>query len=190
MIAEGNPLPRLVRPATPADAQSCLEIYAPVVLNSHSSFETRVPDAETYSRRIAGIMRDFPWLVCESGAKVVGYAYASRYRERVAYQWSVEVSAYVADGYRRAGVARSLYGPLLDTLRRQGFRNAYAVIAQPNAPSVAFHESMGFRYLCTYHEVGFKMGRWYDVGWWWLRLNDSTETPSAPIPYSRLHPAP
>lgn len=176
----------IVRPAVASDAAGCLAIYAPIVRETPISFETEVPTVEEFARRIQDTKREYPWLAGESGGTIAAYAYACRHRERGAYQWSVEVSAYVADGYRRRGVGRALYSELFGILRRQGYTNAYAGIALPNPVSVAFHQSMGFTPVGVYEKVGFKLGRWHDVGWWALRLNDGDLPPEPPIPYSAL----
>jgi phosphinothricin acetyltransferase len=107
---------------------------------------------------------------------IAGYAYATRYRERTAYQWSVESSVYIHNDFQRTGIGRVLYDVLLEILKRQGFRNVYAVINLPNDKSVQFHESCGFTWFATYEKVGYKLGRWKDVGWWKLSINDYVES--------------
>ena len=176
-----------IRPAQPSDAAACLAIYAPFVRETPVSFEVEVPTEEEFALRIRETMRDYPWLVAERGERFAGFVYARRHRERGAYRWSVEVSVFVADGYRRTGVGRALYSELFAILRRQGFANAYAGIALPNDASVAFHESMGFAPVGVYRKVGFKLGRWRDVGWWSLRLTDDQVPPVDPIPYRELN---
>ena len=161
-----------LRLATPADAPGVRTIYAPFVRDTWVSFETEVPSADEIAGRIETAVPRFPWLVVDDGGAVAGYTYASAHRGRTAYQWSVEVSAYVADGHRRQGLARRLYGALFDVLRLQGFANAYAGIALPNEASVGFHEAVGFEPVGVYRGVGFKRGAWRDVGWWALRLGD------------------
>jgi L-amino acid N-acyltransferase YncA/FMN phosphatase YigB (HAD superfamily) len=96
------------------------------------------------ARRLAATLSFAPWLVCVDGARVDGYAYATRHRERAAYRWCVDVSVYVRDGCRRGGVGRALYTSLLALLRLQGFRAAHAGITLPNDASVGLHESLGF----------------------------------------------
>jgi phosphinothricin acetyltransferase len=176
----------IVRPADAADAARCLEIYAPFVRETPVSFEIEVPTSEDFARRIAETTMAYPWLVAEIGGVIVAYAYACPHRVRPAYKWSAEVSAYVADGCRRRGVGRALYLELLDVLNRQGYANAYAGIALPNPESVAFHESMGFEPVGVYKMVGFKLGRWHDVGWWSRRLTDGSASPIDPIPYREI----
>lgn len=172
-----------LRLATPADAASLLEIYAPYIRNTSITFETEVPDEKAFAERIRHYLSFGPWLVAEVDGAVAGYAYASRYRERVAYQWSVECSVYIHDGYHRRGLASALYKALFAILQRQGFRNVYAVINLPNDRSVALHEQLGFRYFATYEQVGYKLGRWKNVGWWRLILNEFGEEPEAAVPF-------
>lgn len=175
-----------IRLANPSDAKSLLAIYAPYIERTSITFETEVPSVEAFGQRIAGYLASWPWLVCEVDGQVAGYAYASRYRERVAYQWSVECSVYVHDNFLRSGIARALYTTLFEILRRQGFRNLYAVINLPNERSVAFHESCGFAYFATYEQVGYKLGLWKNVGWWRLIINDFDDEPSAPILFEKM----
>ena len=154
-----------IRLATPADGSALAAIYAPIVVGTATSFELDAPDGEEMGRRIARVTTRTPWLVCEDGGEVVGYAYASSHRERPAYQWSVEVSAYVRDDFKRRGIGRALYSSLFAVLILQGFRNAYAGITLPNAASVRFHEALGFTTVGVYHRVGYKLGAWHDVMW-------------------------
>ena len=130
-----------------------------------------------------------PWLVAEDETgKVIGYAYASRHRERPGYRWSVDISVYIDASWHRRGVGRALYGELLPTLRRQGFVNVYAGIAIPNAGSVGLHESIGMRLIGVYDKVGYKFGEWPDVAWYGMRLSEPTEPPAEPIPFPELGP--
>lgn len=175
-----------IRLATPADAQGILNIYAPYIETTSLTFETITPTKKEFAERMRQYLENWPWLVCETDGKIVGYAYASRYRERVAYQWSVECSVYIHNDFQKTGVGRALYSALFAILQQQGFNNVYAVINLPNEKSVAFHESIGFRYFATYEKVGYKLGQWKNVGWWQLQLNDYGDEPTAPIKFSEL----
>src|SRR5688572_3119831 len=99
----------MIRIATSADARSILDIYAPYIQNTSLTFETEVPSTVDFANRIQSYLDNWPWLVCELDGKIAGYAYASRYRERTAYQWSVECSVYIHDEYRGSGIASQLY---------------------------------------------------------------------------------
>jgi L-amino acid N-acyltransferase YncA len=175
-----------IRVATPRDARAVHEIYAPVVRDTVISFELEPPTVAEMERRIAATLAAFPWLVWEEGGRVAGYVYASRHKERAAYQWSVDVTAYVHPDFRRRGVGKALYLELLRVLRMQGFFTAYGGITLPNAASVALHESVGFSPFAVYRGVGYKFGRWHDVGWWQCRLAELAAEPVAPRAFSEL----
>jgi phosphinothricin acetyltransferase len=127
--------------------------------------------------------------VCEVDGDVTGYAYASPHRARAAYRWSVDTSVYVGERWRRSGVGRDLYASLFSVLAAQGFVNAYAGIALPNPASVRLHEAVGFTSIGVYEGVGYKLGRWHDVGWWQRALKPAPETPDEPIPLAELREA-
>lgn len=135
------------------------------------------------AERVEHVLKRTPWLVWERGGTVLGYAYASAHRERAAYQWSVEVSAYVHRDARRNGVARSLYATLFPTLSAQGFHNAYAGVTLPNAASIGLHTSMGFTPVGVYHGVGYKNGAWHDVGWFEKSLKPGDDNPGPIVAY-------
>jgi len=175
-----------IRLARQDDARACLDIYRPIVSGTAISFETLVPDEDTYAGRIQSYLTFAPWLVAAEGEEVLGFAYGSRFRPRPAYQWSVEVTVYVAESARNRGVGKALYGTLLAALRAQGFVNAYALITLPNSGSVALHETMGFRKLGVLDQVGFKLGVWHDVGWW---RNSLCQPPPAPNPLGKVEDA-
>jgi L-amino acid N-acyltransferase YncA len=178
----------MIRIATDSDAESILNIYAPYIENTSYTFETEVPSVDSFRERIASYLQSWPWLVCEIDGVIAGYAYGSKHRERIAYQWSVECSAYVHDDFQRVGVGQALYTALIRLLKLQGFRNLYAVINLPNEKSVAFHERMGFESFAVYKNVGYKLGKWKNVGWWQLQLNEYTMEPSPPTKFSELEP--
>jgi len=176
----------MIRLATALDAPACLRIYAPVVEQTTTSFEFEVPAVEEMERRIADTLIQFPWLVLEEAGGVQGYAYGGLHRKRSGYQWSVEVSVYVAAEARGRGAGRRLYTALFDLLRRQGYVTAFAGIALPNEASVGLHEALGFRPIGIFRDIGFKLGRWVDVGWWQLPLREPPSQPAAPLPFADL----
>jgi phosphinothricin acetyltransferase len=135
-------------------------------------------------------MQLYPWLVCDCGGVVGGYAYATRHRVRTAYQWCVETSVYVRHDYQHLGVARGLYTSLFAILGAQGFVNVYAGITLPNAGSVALHERLGFLPLVIYRGIGFKAGAWHDVGWWHLVIMRHPSSPSDPMPLAEVQRQP
>lgn len=171
-----------IRVATPADAEAITAIYAPVVENTSISFELSPPGVDEMRSRIVKTLPDLPWLVSEDAQGLVnGYVYASKHRERPAYQWSVDVTAYVREDARGAGVGKRLYQVLFEELVELGYFQAFAGIALPNPASIALHESLGFEHIGTYRKVGYKLGAWHDVGWWQKELRERTEpvTPAA-----------
>jgi L-amino acid N-acyltransferase YncA len=175
-----------IRLATPDDASAIAEIYAPIVRDTAISFETEPPDAAEMARRLSASLDRFPWLVAEMDGRVIGYAYASPHRDRSAYRWAADVTAYVTSEARGAGVGRALYQRPLQILKLQGYRTAFAGIALPNPASVALHEGNGFAPVGVYRHVGYKHGRWHDVGWWGLVLEADPSPPNEPIPLVAL----
>lgn len=178
-----------IRTAVITDAEAIQSIYAPIVLNTAISFEETPPSVEEIAQRIATTLQTYPYLVAEEDGEIKGYAYASQHRARAAYRWAVDVTVYVAESARRQGVGRELYEALLPILEKQRFRAAYAGIAQPNEGSVGLHESLGFVHIGTYPEVGFKLGKWHDVGYWRLGLCQTTP-PLDPVLFPKLEMAP
>ena len=175
-----------IRTAGKRDAKQLLAIYAPYVRNSAVTFEYNVPSVRNFSERIIDYMKTYPWLVCEHEGDIIGYAYASAYRERAAYQWNCECSVYVEKKYQRNGIAKILYSTLFDLLRQQGFVRVYAVITSPNPASIRFHEAADFKKFAIYRKVGYKLGRWHDVQWMELQLNELEDNPVKPVAFSKI----
>ncbi|HEX8300596.1 N-acetyltransferase family protein [Sphingomonas sp.] len=176
-----------IRAATPEDAGAIAAIYAPHVLTGTVSFETEPPDARAMRARMGASEGLYPWIVATNGdatGGVIGYAYATRFRDRPAYRYVCETSIYMADVAQGQGAGRLLYEALVDTLRAQGFVHALGAIALPNDASIKLHESVGFRRAGVYREVGFKHGRWIDVGIWQAELNDPAVPPAEPRKFS------
>ncbi len=172
-----------IRIADKKDYQAILNIYTPYILETAFTFEEEVPSIEKFSQRLSAIQSALPLLVCEEQDIIVGYAYASDHREKSSYRWTKEVSIYIAQEHHRKGIARNLYERLFKTLKAQGFNSLLAGITIPNDPSVAFHESFGFKQIAMYQAIGFKHNKWHDVGWWELHIQDkhSNKTPKEPI---------
>lgn len=175
-----------IRVATTGDAAAIAAIYAPHVTAGVASFEEFAPDAEEMEARIERVLEFHPWLVAELDGAMVGYAYANKFRERSAYRWAVETTVYVAGSAQRRGVGRLLYSGLLEILRRQGFTQAIAAISLPNDASIRLHEQTGFKRAGVYREVGWKLGRWIDVGLWQAELGDPGHSPPEPKPFSAV----
>jgi len=175
-----------IRLAGRDDASEIAAIYRPFVESTIISFETIAPEPPEMADRIAATLARYPWLVCESDGEIAGYAYATKHRERKAYQWSVDTSAYVHPRYWRRGIGGGLYRSLFALLSAQGFVNAYAGIALPNPASVGLHESAGFRPIGIYRSVGYKLGSWHDVGWWERGLQNHEAAPREPVGLAAL----
>lgn len=154
-----------IRHVRSTDAESILRIYAPYVLESSVSFELELPSVATMQQRIHDYTQKFPWLVACDGDKVIGYAYASTYRERAAYQFNVETSVYIDTNYQQSGIATQLYAALFVKLKEMNLHQAFAVITMPNEKSERFHRKFGFESFAIFKEVGFKFNQWHDVLW-------------------------
>jgi L-amino acid N-acyltransferase YncA len=174
-----------IRPARPDDAAAIAAIYAPHVATA-VSFEEEAPSPPEVARRMAAAGALHPWLVWEEDGAVLAYAYASSFRERAAYRWAVETTVYVAERACGRGVGRALYARLLDLLTAQGFTEALAVIALPNHASVRLHEALGFVAAGVNPRVGYKGGRWVDVGVWQRALADPAPPPADPRPWAEV----
>ena len=162
----------LIRPARTEDAQALLAIYAPYVEKTAVTFELETPSASEFERRICEISRKYPYLTAEDGGEPVGFAYASVFKNRAAYDRCVETSIYLKPSARGRGIGRALYTELESALREQGILNAYACISYAEREdetldhgSVRFHERMGYRLCGTFRQCGYKFGRWYDMIW-------------------------
>lgn len=173
-----------IRLATSSDAAAIAAIYRPYVEQDHFTFEQVSPSAAEIATRMASPIH--PWLVGEEDGAVLGYASTSQMRNRAAYRWSVETGIYVAPGAQGRGLGRALLEAHLSILERQGFVTAIAGIALPNEPSVALHEKLGFRLSGIERGVGFKLGRWIDVGRWQRDLAPRTTSPGEPALYANL----
>ena len=166
-----------VRPAVQSDADAACRIYDHHVRETHVTFEESPVSVAEMARRIGETTASgFPWLVAEREGRVVGYAHASPWKSRCAYRHSVETTVYVAQDALGCGVGTALYRDLIDRLRVAGMHAVMGGIALPNEASVALHEKMGFRKVAHFHEVGFKLGRRIDVGYWQLLLGETAPT--------------
>ena len=161
-----------IRMANPADAQALLNIYAPYVINTAITFEYDVPYVEEFSSRIAHTLEKYPYLIAEEGGNILGYAYASPFHDRPAYDWAVETSIYVDQNIKHRGIGRKLHDALESTLREQGILNMNACIAYPpeedehlDKNSVEFHAHMGYRLVGEFYKCGYKFNRWYNMVW-------------------------
>ena len=163
-----------------------LDIYAPIVRDTVTSFEARPPGIAEFRERIRASLDRRLWLVCEREGVVAGYAYATQFNAREAYIWSVEVSVYVHPEHYRRGMGRALYTSLFACLALQGFCTAVARITLPNPASVSLHEAMGFQPVGVNRGIGYKRGQWHDVGIWQMQIQPKPSTPGMPQPKDAL----
>lgn len=159
-----------IRDARLDDAEQILEVYKPYILDTPVSFELEVPQLNEFQGRLVERNGKFPWLVFERDNQILGYAYAGPFKSRCAYEWSVESSVYVKKGCHRLGIGKALYGALLDVVKFQGAVNVIGGVTLPNEASVGLHEHFGFVNVAIFKDAGFKMGRWWDVGYWQLQF--------------------
>lgn len=166
-----------IRLATMSDGEAILKIYAPYIRDTAVTFETEVPAVSEFSYRIESICKQYPYLVYLIDNEIVGYAYASKHRERAAYIYDVDVSIYVLPKYHGSRAAYKLYDCLFKILKELGYYNAYAGYTVPNNKSMIFHQKFGFTFIGTYHKTGYKFGKWHDVAWLEKIINEHAEKP-------------
>lgn len=149
-----------MRDATEADLPAVAEIYTHESLHAYSTFETEARPLSLWQHKLAA---PYPFLVADDG-DVLGFAYASEFRDRPAYHRTVETSVYLHRDARGRRIGTDLYAALVARLQDAGFHTALALIALPNDASVRLHERAGFVHAGTMREVGDKLDRMIDVG--------------------------
>ena len=174
-----------LRFAVPEDAKALLAIYAQYI-DTNITFEYSLPSEEEFAARIRSFTGIYPYLVCEDGGRIVGYAYAHRIQERAAYQWNAELSIYLDSAVRTHGLGRRLYTVLMDLLRMQGVKTVYGIVTSPNEPSERLHESMGFARIGVMHNTGYKNGAWHDVTYFEKALAPYENDPKPVTPIGTL----
>lgn len=155
-----------IRKAELKDASQIADVYNYYVQQTHHTFETEPIVAEEMEKRIAEVTSDYPFLVAEEDGEIVGYAYATQFKLRQAYEYASEVSIYVRNAAKQKGIGTQLYTQLFDDLQETEAHAVVAGISLPNDASVRFHERLGFEKVAHFKEVGYKLGRWIDVGYW------------------------
>lgn len=183
----------IIRPATEADAEELLKIYAPYVTDTAITFEYEVPALEEFTGRIRHTLQKYPYLVAVERDEIIGYAYAGVFYGRVAYDWSVETSIYIKRGRTHGGVGKLLYQALEDALKAQNIINLYACIAYPEVEdeyltknSVSFHEHLGYRMIGTFQKCGYKFGRWYHMVWMEKMIGEHLDKPEKVKRFSEI----
>ena len=169
-----------IRLAAEGDTASILQIYAPYITDTVISFEYQVPTQVEFCERMATIQRRYPWLVCEINDNIVGYAYASSYSGREAYNWSIDFSVYINPEFQRKNIGKALYFALIELSKLQGYYNVYTGVTIPNIKSESLHESFGFKTIGVYKDVGYKFGSWHDVKRYGLKIKEHVQSPKKP----------
>ncbi|MBR1639910.1 MAG: N-acetyltransferase [Treponema sp.] len=183
-----------IRTARPEDTAELLKIYEYYVKNTAITFEYEVPSLQEFRSRIENTLKKYPYLIAEADGKIAGYAYASAFHPRAAYQWDAEASIYLRNDMHRMGLGRKLYERLEEILKKMNIINLYACIAYTqhqddpyltnNSPH--FHEHMGFEKAGHFHNSGYKFGRWYDMTFMEKKLSKTPEKVKAVIPFPEL----
>lgn len=160
-----------IRSAKLEDAPSILAIYRPYVLKTSITFEYDVPSLESFRERMRQTLLSFPYLVAEVDEQIVGYAYASTYYARRAYDWTAEISIYLQEKSCGQHLGTQLFQALEADLKERGFRNLVSCISLPNDASLGFHSKLGFEKVGHFPKVGYKFGQWYDTVWFQKRID-------------------
>jgi phosphinothricin acetyltransferase len=160
----------MIRTVKPGDAEAIATIYNYYVKNTVITFEELPVSVNGMGERIRTVGAAYPWLVWEEAGELSGYAYVSTWKERTAYRFSAEVSIYIRTDCRGKGIGRELFGRLLDEVRKTNIHALVSGITLPNEASVALHERFGFTCIARFNEIGYKLDRWLDVGYWELIL--------------------
>lgn len=160
----------MIRKATIADANQICDIYNYYVLNTTVSFEESAVTAAEMAERITAVITTLPWIVYEKNGIIIGYAYASKWRARSAYRFSVESSVYMRHDQKGKGIGTILYRSLIDQLKIQGVHTVIGGVAESNPASSKLHEKFGFEKVATFKEVGFKNDQWLETSYWQLIL--------------------
>ena len=176
----------IIRFARAEDAQALLDIYAQYI-HTPITFEYELPSAAEFARRISSTLSDgYPYLVCQDGDEVLGYAYAHRLGERAAYQWNAELSIYLSSRAAGRGLGTALYLTLMDLLRLQGVKTVCGIVTRPNPASEGLHRALGFRLIGVREKAGYKNGTWHDVMWLEKPLGTYGPQPSPVLPVGQL----
>lgn len=170
-----------IRVAKTEDVAALLQIYAPYVQKTAITFDYEVPTLEEFTEKIMGLLKKYPVLVAETEGRIVGYAYASAFKNKTAYDWAVETTIYVAEDCKKKGIGRLLYDELERLLKAQNIVNLNACIAYPEEEdeyltkdSVRFHEKLGYRMVGEFRQCGYKFNRWYHMVWMEKHIGEHT----------------
>lgn len=185
-IKEELSMDTVIRIATEADSAFVHSVYGHYVYHSNATFSTVNPSVESYREKIRHTLETYPFYICETDGKPCGFTYGAQIRPHEAYQWDVEGTIYLSpDAPRRAGLGSKLYGQLLDTLQKQGFKTVYGVITDLNEPSLALHRALGFTEAGHFRNMGYKNGLWLGVIWMQKTIGSFGGVPDEPIPFAQ-----
>lgn len=177
-----------LRLAQPQDSEGIRAIYQYYVEHTPATFAYTTPDSESYQKWVAQSLADYPFLVLEEQRGILGFACAHRWREREAFDWSVETTIYLAPTATGGGRGIRLYGALLALLKEQGLYQAYGVVTSPNPASEALHKRIGFQQLAYQPNCGFKQGQWYGTTTWGYTLCMAEGIPAPVKPFFNIDP--
>lgn len=182
-----------IRMATEADAEEILQIYSPYIRNSAITFEYDVPSVDAFSIRIKETLQMYPYIVALEKGHIVGYAYASAFKQRAAFNWAVETTIYLKQDCRGKGLGTGLYHALEDILKRQHILNLNACIAYTSVEdahldntSMVFHKHLGYEKVAHFTKCGYKFGTWYDIIWMEKMLGNHPTAPAPVIPLPKI----
>lgn len=175
-----------IRPVTAADAEELVSIYAPYVLETAVTYEYEVPSVEEFRGRIENTIKKYPYLVAVEDGVILGYAYASAFHPRAAFQWSAEATVYLRKEAHGRGIGRMLYEKLEEILKKQNVQTVIALIADPNPESVAFHEKMGYHIAGRLTNCAYKLGQWRGMYYMEKFLGNHDGEPKTFIPYPEI----
>lgn len=182
-----------IRMATKADSKDILEIYAPYVSDTAITFEYSVPSVGEFAQRISNTLTKYPYIVAVENDHIIGYAYASAFKERVAYDWAVETTVYLKHSCSGRGVGKKIYLALEEILKQQNVLNLNACIAYTcvddahlSNSSAYFHEHLGYKEVGHFTKCGYKFGTWYDMIWMEKIIGEHLNEPKSVIPITKL----
>ena len=177
-----------IRFAEENDSNEILDIYTPYILNTPITFEYDRPDEEEFKNRIVKTKKLYPYLVYTIDSRIIGYAYASQYKNRKAYDYTAEISIYIKEGYKGKHIGQNLYMSLIEILKLQNLQLLYACITiHPTLKSSDFHKKLGFKEIGYFEKSGFKDGQWYDTAWYSLEIGDFKPNPKEFIPINKIN---
>lgn len=162
----------MIRSVTSSDIPAITAIYNHYISHSAVTFEEDIIDDSEMKTRIEHVTQRLPWLVYVEDDLVTAYAYATPWKARSAYSYSVETSIYVDHRSQKRGIGSALYSRLMDELVNRNFHTIIGGITLPNIGSIRLHEKLGFKKIAEFEEVGFKFGEWRNVGYWQLTLSE------------------